>query len=73
MICQFCGGELKQVTTDLPFKITEKAIVILKNLPLLECSNCREYLIEDPVMKKVDEIIEKVDKTAELEVISFAA
>jgi hypothetical protein len=30
-------------------------------------------LLDDPVMKRVDEILEKVDTSAELEVIKYAA
>ena len=48
-------------------------IVILKDLPVLQCNNCNEYLLHDPVMKRVDEILEKVDTAAELEVIRYAA
>lgn len=73
MTCQFCGGQMKNTTTNLPFKIADKSIVILKDLPVIECTNCREYLIEDSVMAKIDQILKKVDKTAELEIISFAA
>jgi hypothetical protein len=45
----------------------------LKDLPVLQCNNCNEYLLDDPVMKRVDEILEKVDSAAELEVIRYAA
>jgi YgiT-type zinc finger domain-containing protein len=41
--------------TDLPFKVSETTIVIVKALPVLECQRCAEYLLEDPVMKRVDE------------------
>jgi hypothetical protein len=53
--------------------IIETTIVILKDLPVLQCNNCNEYLLDDPVMKRVDEILEKVDTAAELEVIRYAA
>jgi hypothetical protein len=35
MRCTVCGGELRTATTDLPFKVGETAIVILKGLPVL--------------------------------------
>jgi len=41
-------------------------IVILKGLPVLQCDNCREYLLEDVVMHRVD-------TAAELEIIRYAA
>jgi len=64
---------MKSIITDLPFKVNETTIVILKGLPVLQCDSCSEYLLDDPVLKRVDEILEKVDTTAELEVIKYAA
>jgi YgiT-type zinc finger domain-containing protein len=72
VICRNCGGKLEKVITDLPFKVRINSIVIIKNLPVLQCPNCNKYLIEDPVMEKVDSILEKIDKTAELEVLNYA-
>lgn len=73
MKCRVCGGSQHSSITDLPFKVSETTIVILKDIPVLQCSNCSEYSIEDAVMEKVDRILESVDHTAELEVIRFAA
>jgi len=72
MICHNCGGKLENLVTNLPFKISHDSIVIIKGLPVLQCRNCSEYLIEDMVMEKVDSILSKIDKTAELEVLSYA-
>ena len=72
MICHICGGKLDSLTTDLPFKIRNKSIIIIKNLPVLQCQNCSEYVIEDPVMARVDEILNNINKTTELEILSYA-
>ncbi|MBC8217758.1 MAG: YgiT-type zinc finger protein [Planctomycetes bacterium] len=72
MICHNCGGNLEKLVTNLPFKIGYDSIVIIKGLPVLQCRNCSEYLIEDEVMEKVDSILSKIDKTTELEVLSYA-
>jgi len=72
MVCHNCGGKLEKVITDLPFKVRTDSIVIIRNLPVLQCHNCNEYLIEDPVMERVDSILEKIDKTTELEVLNYA-
>ena len=72
MICHNCGGKLEKVITDLPFKVSENSIVIIKRLPVLQCRNCSEYLIEDRVMEKIDSILDKIDKTTELEILSYA-
>ena len=73
MICHNCGGKLEKIITDLPFKVRYNSIVIIKKLPVLQCQNCQEYLIEDPIMEKIDNILDKVDETAELEILSYAA
>jgi YgiT-type zinc finger domain-containing protein len=73
MTCHNCAGKLKKIITNLPFKVGDNAIVIIKKLPVLQCQNCNEYLIEDPVMEKVDYILDKIDKTVELEILNYAA
>jgi YgiT-type zinc finger domain-containing protein len=70
MKCQVCGARMKAATTNLPFKITEHTIVIVKNVRVLQCSACSEYLIQDNVMKRVDEVLQKADRSAELEVVT---
>jgi hypothetical protein len=49
------------------------SIVTLKSLPALQCENCAQYLIEDAVLSRVDEILTTVDGAAELEIIRYAA
>ena len=73
MKCRVCGSALSDMTTDLPFKVTDRTIVILKSLPIAQCQRCSEYLIEDSVLAKVEELLSKVDTSVELEIIPFAA
>jgi len=73
MRCAVCGSEFKFLKTDLPFKVSDWAILILKNLPVSQCENCLEYLIEDRIMQRVEEILSKVDQDAELETVRYAA
>ncbi|MFH0823685.1 MAG: type II toxin-antitoxin system MqsA family antitoxin [Pseudomonadota bacterium] len=73
MKCHVCGSRLEPVITDLPFKVSQTTIVILKGLPLLQCDNCTEYFLDDSVMTRVEEILGRVDTAAELEIIRFAA
>lgn len=72
MICHNCGGNLEKLITNLPFKVSYECIVIIKGLPVLQCQNCNEYSLEDAVMEKVDSILDNIDTTAELEVLSYA-
>lgn len=73
MRCTSCGAELRTTKTDLPFKVSETAIVILKDLPVVQCVKCPEYLIEDAVLRRVDEILARVEGGTELEIIRYAA
>ena len=73
MKCTVCGAELHAARTDLPFKVRAAGIVILKSLPVLQCGNCPEYLTEDVVLARVDEILASVSSQAELEIIPYAA
>ncbi len=73
MKCHVCGSNMYPLITDLPFKVSETTIVIVKSLPVLQCNNCSEYLLEDPVLKQVEIILDNVDTSAELEVINYAA
>ncbi|KHE93360.1 MAG: type II toxin-antitoxin system MqsA family antitoxin [Candidatus Scalindua rubra] len=65
MNCHNCGGKLEKINTDLPFKVRQSSIIIFKKLPVLQCENCNEYLIEDTVMEKIDFIFDKIDTKAE--------
>ena len=73
MKCTTCGARMNLVVSDLPFKTSDHTIVILKSLPVLQCDNCTEYLIEDSVLSRADEILAQVASAAELEVIRYAA
>lgn len=73
MKCHVCGGPLEPVDTDMPFKIDAKRIVILRELPVLQCGSCGEYLIEDAVLARVDTMLAEADERAELEIMSYAA
>jgi YgiT-type zinc finger domain-containing protein len=73
MKCGVCGDQLWPVHSDLPFKVSEQTIVILKDLPVLQCQNCAQYLLEDRVLSRVDEILASIDSAAELEIIRYAA
>jgi YgiT-type zinc finger domain-containing protein len=73
MNCRVCGSTMHKISTDLPFKVTESTILILKSLPVIQCDGCGEFLIEDAVMERVDAILEKADTSVELEIVRYAA
>ena len=40
MKCRVCGSALRGSITNLPFKVSERTIVILKDLPVEQCESC---------------------------------
>lgn len=42
-------------------------------VPVLQCGQCGEVELEHATMLRVEELLEKVDAAAELEIIRFAA
>lgn len=73
MRCRICGGQLESRITDLPFKIGDFSIVILRSLPVLQCRQCGETELEQTTMLRVDQLLAAVDASAELEIIRYAA
>lgn len=73
MQCSICGSEMQLSRTNLPIKISYRTIVIVKGLPVAQCAGCTEYLIDDNVLVRVEELLSCVDPQVELEIIPFAA
>jgi YgiT-type zinc finger domain-containing protein len=72
MKCTVCDAEMRATRSDFPFKTTDRTIVILKSLPVLQCENCAHYLIEDGVLAQVDKILASRNGPAELQIIAYA-
>jgi YgiT-type zinc finger domain-containing protein len=73
MRCRVCGALLERRVADLPFRIGDFSIVIVKALPVLQCMQCGETELEHPTMLRVDQLLARVNRSTELEVIQFAA
>jgi YgiT-type zinc finger domain-containing protein len=73
MKCHVCGAELKPLVSDMPFKTGLKRIVIIKEVPVLQCEHCGEYLLADDVMGRIETMLAKADQKAELEILEYAA
>ena len=59
--------------TDLPFKLSDTSIVIVRGLPVLQCRQCNDVELDHPVMERVEQMLSLVDPSAELEVLRYAA
>ena len=64
MKCHVCGSRMQSIITDLPFKVNNTTIVIMKELPVIQCDSCSEYLLDDHV---ANQQIEMLDKQATLD------
>jgi len=73
MKCHVCGGRMDSIRTDLPFKLDQHKIIVVKDMPVEQCQSCYEFLIQDPVMEDLDCLLDSVDSGIELEVRRFAA
>jgi YgiT-type zinc finger domain-containing protein len=73
MKCHVCAGPLHPTETDLPFKVSDQTIVAITKLPLLQCECCIEYVMDDATFARVEQMLERADKTAGLETVPFVA
>lgn len=73
MKCRTCGARMKKHVTDLPFKVSDSSIVIVRRVPVIQCASCKDYALADRVMIRVEKILESTDRSIELEVVQYAA
>lgn len=73
MKCHVCGAPMHETVSDLPFKLGATTIAIVKHVPVFECTNCREYLMSDGTMQRVEAMLDTIDESTELGIVDFAA
>ena len=73
MTCFFCKGDMKKSTTT-HFVDLKKCIVIVKNVPCLECIQCGETVYTDEVANRLDDIVKTVSNLmTEIAVIEYSS
>lgn len=71
MQCFCCKGEMKDSTT-VHFVSLKKCMVIIKNVPCVECVQCGEKYYTDTITERLDEIVAAIGGlTTELAVVDF--
>ena len=65
-MCFFCKGDLKESHTTYTANIND-CIIIIKNVPCMECQQCGEKYFNDGVMIQLENIINQV-KNALIEI-----
>jgi len=73
MNCCRCGSTLEPTVTDLPFKLSRRSIVVVRDLPVLQCRACSNFEIEDAVMARVDALMKNRNEATELAIVRYAA
>ena len=73
MKCRLCGGRMERIITDLPFKIEDHRIIVVKDTPAEQCTSCGEFELSDSVMEQLETLFDCMDEYSELEVRRFAA
>ena len=56
MACFYCKGEMHDGTTVFTVQL-DQCLVVIKNVPCLECSQCGEAEIADDTMVALERII----------------
>ena len=70
-MCFYCKGDMRPGKTLFSVQYGNSVIVI-KNVPCMECVQCGETEISDEVMKQLETMIETVKKTMqEIAVIDY--
>lgn len=60
-MCFYCKGDMKPSTTTHVVNYNE-SVIIIKNVPCKECSQCGEVEYSDEVMKHLEDIVNNVKK-----------
>lgn len=73
MKCHVCGTSMTPVISDLPFRVNWSVMIILRDLPLMQCTECNANAPEETVMKRVHEIVEKLRSPSHLDTVLYGA
>jgi len=73
MKCHVCGTSMTRVVSDLPFRVNRSVMIILRDLPLMQCTECSAYAFEERVMETVHEIVNRLQSPSHLDAVLYAA
>lgn len=73
MKCHVCGNPMTRVVTDLPFRVDRSVMIIMRDLPLMTCSECGAYAFEERVIERVHEIVDRLHSPSHLDEVLYAA
>ena len=59
MMCVFCGGSLKQSTTDYIEK-NNNHVILIKDVPCEECEQCGETYFDNSIVSVLERILNNI-------------
>lgn len=60
MLCPLCKGAMEKGVANLPYRLSDKQLVVLVDVPALVCEQCGDEYIEIAVVRKIEKMLEKV-------------
>jgi len=60
MLCPLCKGFMGKNVANLPYRLPGKKLVVMVDVPALVCEQCGDEYIEIDVVRKVENVLEKV-------------
>lgn len=73
MNCHVCGTSMTRIVSDLPFRVNRSVMIILRDLPLMQCIECGAYAFEERVMERVHEMVERLQSPSHLDAVLYDA
>ena len=72
MRCFFCKGELENSTTSHVVTL-DNCIIIVKNVPCTQCTQCGETFFDDDVADKLERIVKELrNAITEIAVVNYS-
>ncbi len=63
MKCPSCRGRMDKGTTSLPYELGRDKLIVVRDVPALVCAQCGEVFIESTILKKVEALLNNVEKS----------
>ena len=71
-MCFYCKGEMKQSKTVFTMQYGN-CLIVIKNVPCMECEQCGNTEISDEVMKRIELIVNDAQKMMqEISIIDYS-
>jgi YgiT-type zinc finger domain-containing protein len=63
MRCPSCRGTMEKNATTLPYELGGDKLIVVRDVPAMVCTQCGEVFIESSVLKKVEELLNTVERS----------